>query len=428
MLERKATRALSFDEARARIEAAAGPRKVVPGGPAAPVMEFGLSQNERCVRLVVPGLDATALPVLLEGVGKYFAVARFDFHWSNEHVFTALDAPGGGETEQDRLRVRFVPMRVSRAGTVEFKKDVDLTERDAECIVDVWKRVAADEAERDPADVLEELGARVYRENGEWTWERLGGYADTKRIVETTVVSPFLHADVFREVARLARGKAASNIPRAVLFEGPPGCGKTTMARVLANVSKAPLIYLPIESVMSMYYGESERRFAAVFEQANRLDRCILFLDEIDALAGSRDKFMHEATRRVLSVLLRNLQGIARSEHVLVIGATNRADDLDGALTSRFNRVVRFDLPSSPERMEIFRLYAGHLASEHLEALAENSSGKSGRDLEDICGEAERRWAHQLIAKAEAPSAPPFDQYVEALASKRTLAAEPAEA
>ena len=425
MLERKATRALSFDEARAQIEAAIGPRAPVNGKRAAAALEFGLEQNERCVRMVIPGADGTALPVLMEAVGKYFATARFDFHWSNEFVFTAIDAPVAGEKEQDRLRVRFVPTRLSRAGTIDFKKDADLTERDAECIVEVWSRLAADETEREPGDVLEELGARVYRENDEWTWERVGGYADTKRVVETTVVSPFLHGEVFREVARLARGKAASNIPRAVLFEGPPGCGKTTMARVLANVSKAPLVYLPIESVMSMYYGESERRFAEVFEQANRFPRCILFLDEIDALAGSRDKFMHEATRRVLSVLLRNLQGIAQSENVLVIGATNRAEDLDRALVSRFNRVVRFELPSSPERLEILRLYAGHLAKEHLEALAENSQGKSGRDLEDICGEAERRWAHQLIVEAAAPSAPPFDRYVEALASKRQVAPEP---
>ena len=200
-------------------------------------------------------------------------------------------------------------MRLSPTGTVEFKKDTDFTERDVECIVDVWKRLAPEETEREPAEVLEELGARVYTENAEWTWERLGGYAETKHVVETTVVSPFLHEEMFREVARLARGKPASNIPRAVLFEGPPGCGKTTMARVLANVAKAPMVYLPIESVMSMYYGESERRFAEVFEQAERFPRCILFLDEIDALAGSRDQFMHEATRRVLSVLLRNLAG-----------------------------------------------------------------------------------------------------------------------
>jgi len=241
-------------------------------------------------------------------------------------------------------------------------------------------------------------------------------------VVETTVVSPFLHAEVFRQVALMARGKPGSNIPRAVLFEGPPGCGKTTMARVLANVAKAPLVYLPIESVMSMYYGESERRLAEVFGEADRFARCILFLDEIDALAGSRDKFMHEATRRVLSVLLRNLQGIAQSENVLVIGATNRAEDLDRALVSRFNRVVRFELPTSPERLEILRLYANHLANEHLEALAENSQGRSGRDLEDVCGEAERRWAHELIAKGEAASAPPFERYVEALSSKRQVA------
>jgi SpoVK/Ycf46/Vps4 family AAA+-type ATPase len=197
------------------------------------------------------------------------------------------------------------------------------------------------------------------------------------------------------------------------------------MARVLANVAKAPLVYLPIESVMSMYYGESERRLAEVFEQADRFARCILFLDEIDALAGSRDKLMHEATRRVLSVLLRNLQGIAQSENVLVIGATNRAGDLDRALMSRFNRVVRFELPNSAERAEIFRLYARHLTNEHLEAIAENSQEKSGRDIEDICGEAERRWAHQLIAEGAPPTPPPFDKYVEALASKRLIPPEP---
>jgi SpoVK/Ycf46/Vps4 family AAA+-type ATPase len=425
MLERKATRALSFDEARTRIEAAIGPRRApVPGERAAAALELGLSQNERCVRLVLPAVDAGALPGLLEAIGKYFAMARFDFHWTNEFAFTAYDAPAAGDAEQERLRVRFVPTRFNQPAIVELKKDTDLTERDAECIAEVWKRLAPDQAERDPAEVLEALGARVYSQNSEWSWERLGGYTETKRVVETTVVSPFLHAEVFRQVALLARGKPASNIPRAVLFEGPPGCGKTTMARVLANVAKAPLVYLPIESVMSMYYGESERRLAAVFAEADRFERCILFLDEIDALAGSRDKHMHEATRRMLSVLLRNLQGIAQSENVLVIGATNRAGDLDRALVSRFNRVVRFALPTSVERLEIFRLYAGHLAKEHLEALAENSPGKSGRDLEDICGEAERRWAHQLIQEGATASPPPFDRYVEALASKRSVAPE----
>jgi hypothetical protein len=423
MSERNTTRALSFDEARARIEAAVGPRPASSTQPAAAV-EFGLEKNQRCVRLVLPHLDRSALPDLLEAVGKYFTVARFDFHWSNEFAFSVNDVGQGGDEAPERTHFRFRPDRMGRPTTVEVKKDTDLSERDVECILDLWKRLAP-QAESSPEKVLEELGARVYAQNDEWTWARVGGYAETKTAVETTVVSPFLHGDVFREVARLARGKPASNIPRAVLFEGPPGCGKTTMARVVASVAKAPLVYVPIESVMSMYYGESERRLAAMFEQAERYERCLFFLDEIDALAGSRDKLMHEATRRVLSVLLRNLQGIAQSDSVLVIGATNRAVDLDRALLSRFNRVVRFELPNAAERAEILRLYASHLAKEHLEALAENSAGKSGRDLEDICGEAERRWAHQLIAGGAAPTAPPFDKYVEALSSKPSEGGSP---
>src|SRR5690349_15844114 len=111
MLEAKATRALSFDEARARIEAAIGPRPAKDDRRTA-AMVFGLEQNERCVRLMLPVVDATALPVVLEAIGKFFAVARFDFHWSNEFAFTAQDAPVGAEKE-DRVRVRFVPARLN---------------------------------------------------------------------------------------------------------------------------------------------------------------------------------------------------------------------------------------------------------------------------------------------------------------------------
>src|SRR4051794_31622494 len=99
MLERKATRALSFDEARERIETAIGPRRAAAGEeqPAAAI-EFGLSQNERHVRMALPSADGAGLADLLEAVGKYFAVARFDFHWSSEFAFTASDAPATGET------------------------------------------------------------------------------------------------------------------------------------------------------------------------------------------------------------------------------------------------------------------------------------------------------------------------------------------
>ena len=352
MSERNTTRALAFDEARARIEAGIGPQPVASGKPAAAV-EFGLEKNERCVRLVLPHVDRTALPDVLEAVGKYFTVARFDFHWSNEFAFTVNDAGLRGEEAPERTRFRFRPDRGGLPTIVELKKDTDLSERDVECVLDLWKRLAP-EGENSPAEMLEALGARVYhaeRRMDLGARGRLRGDEDRRRDHRRLALPAR---------RRLPRGRPAGprkagveHSARGALRGAPRLAGKTTMARVVANVAKVPLIYVPIESVMSMYYGESERRLAAMFEQAQRFDRCLFFLDEIDALAGSRDKLMHEATRRVLSVLLRNLQGIAQRDNVLVIGATNRAVDLDRALLSRFNRIVRFDLPNAAERAQI---------------------------------------------------------------------------
>ena len=84
-----------------------------------------------------------------------------------------MNDPFGGEKEQDRIRVRFKPTHFNTPSTLELKKDVDFTERDAECIVEIWQRLAPAKSERDPAEMLEALGARVYAENTTWTWERL---------------------------------------------------------------------------------------------------------------------------------------------------------------------------------------------------------------------------------------------------------------
>ena len=108
---------------------------------------------------------------------------------------------------------------------------------------------------------------------------------------------------------------------------------------------------------------------------------------------------MFEATRRVLSVLLRKIDGFDAREGILTIGATNRVDDLDRALLSRFDSIIRFPLPGATERAQIFRSYARHLDQASLEELAPLSRGLSGRTIEDICELAERRWARLLIAE-----------------------------
>jgi len=111
---------------------------------------------------------------------------------------------------------------------------------------------------------------------------------------------------------------------------------------------------MPLEAIMSKFYGESENRLAEIFESAAALGRCVLFIDEIDSLATSREAGLHEATRRILSTLLRKIDSFESEGEVLVICATNRKKDLDPALISRLDLAIRFELPDSKTRALIF--------------------------------------------------------------------------
>ena len=143
---------------------------------------------------------------------------------------------------------------------------------------------------------------------------------------------------------------------------------------------------MPIESIMSKYYGESEKRLADIFEACKSLGKTIVFIDEIDALASSRNfEGIHEASRRVLSTLLRKIDSFESTTDVLLICATNRKQDLDPAILSRIDLSLKFELPDRFSRAAIFQRYAKHLSKNEMEKLAENSEGMSGRNISDIC-------------------------------------------
>lgn len=115
---------------------------------------------------------------------------------------------------------------------------------------------------------------------------------------------------------------------------------------------------MPLEAIMSKYYGESESRLAEIFESASAMGSVILFIDEVDSLATSRESGLHEATRRILSTLLRKIDSFESDGEVLVICATNRKKDLDPALISRLDLNIKFDLPDARTRALIFERYA----------------------------------------------------------------------
>ncbi|KAL9273358.1 Proteasome-activating nucleotidase-like protein [Drosera capensis] len=254
---------------------------------------------------------------------------------------------------------------------------------------------------------LEAMGVRVFgidepgtgRTNGEISWDTIAGYDEQKREIEDTVLLALKSPEVYDDIARGTRRKFETNRPRAVLFEGPPGTGKTSCARVIANQAGVPLLYVPLEVVVSKYYGESERLLGKVFTLANELsDGAIIFLDEID--------------------------GFEQDKKVVVIAATNRKQDLDPALISRFDSMITFGLPDYQNRQEVAAQYAKHLSKTELADFASYTEGMSGRDIRDVCQQAERRWASKVI-KAQDPkeakegSLPPLDEYTRSAESRK---------
>lgn len=167
--------------------------------------------------------------------------------------------------------------------------------------------------------------------------------------------------------------KNEANRPKAVLFEGPPGTGKTTSAKIISQQVNIPLVYIPIEAIMSELYGKSEQKLSEMWETCRQIGKIIIFIDEIDALAGNRSSDMHEASRRILSTLLRKLDSFESTTDVMLICATNRKQDLDPAMLSRIDMSIKFSLPDVQSRAAIFQRYAKHLTEEERKSLAEET-------------------------------------------------------
>ena len=234
------------------------------------------------------------------------------------------------------------------------------------------------------------------------TYEDIGGLHEEIQRVREMVELPLRHPELFQRLG--------IEPPKGVLLHGPPGCGKTLLARAVANESEANFYSINGPEIMSKFYGESEARLREIFQQAQQNSPSIIFIDELDAIAPKREEVTGEVERRVVAQLLALMDGLSGRGNVIVIGATNRPGALDPALRrpGRFDREIEIGVPDKQGRHEVLQIHTrGMPLAEDvdLKKLADMSHGYTGADLSALGREtamkALRRYLPQINLEEE---------------------------
>jgi len=197
----------------------------------------------------------------------------------------------------------------------------------------------------------------------EVNYEDLGGLEDEIKKVREMVELPLKHPEIFTRLG--------IEPPSGVLLHGPPGSGKTLLAKAVANESEANFMLINGPEVMNKFYGESEKRIRDIFEEAEKNAPSIIFIDEIDAIAPKREETRGEVERRVVAQLLTMMDGLKSRKNVVVIGATNRPNAIDPALRrpGRFDREISINVPDKKGRLEILKIHSRNMPIEHWDNL-----------------------------------------------------------
>lgn len=229
-------------------------------------------------------------------------------------------------------------------------------------------------------------------------WEDIGGLEETKRELQEMVRYPIEHRHLFERF-----GMQAS---RGVLFYGPPGCGKTLMAKAIANECGANFISVKGPELLNMWFGGSEANVRELFDKARSASPCILFFDEMDSIARSRGSGSggsSETSDRVINQILSEIDGMGSGKTLFIIGATNRPDILDPGIMrpGRLDQLIYIPLPDHAARVGIFKANLRKSPVDEgisYEQLADVTEGFSGADITEICQRAAKNAIRDSIA------------------------------
>lgn len=277
-----------------------------------------------------------------------------------------------GEVEQAIEQYRRGIELDPTAADPEFAKRFGIDAEPEEEIQD--GRIAANWEPEPPAPKVELERPKV-------TFADVGGMDALKEEIRLKIIYPLMHAEMYR-----AYGKS---IGGGILMYGPPGCGKTHLARATAGEIKAGFISVGIHDVLEMWIGNSERNLHELFEQARRNKPCVLFFDEVDALGASRSDMKTSAGRHLINQFLSELDGVkADNDGVLILGATNAPWHLDSAFRrpGRFDRILFVPPPDAEARAAVLRIQMKGKPAEDIdfEHVGKKAEGFSGADLKAV--------------------------------------------
>ena len=217
------------------------------------------------------------------------------------------------------------------------------------------------------------------------TYEEVGGLRAEIKVMREIVELPLRHPELFTRLGIEPHS--------GILLYGPPGCGKTLLAKVLASESEANMLAINGPEIMNKYYGETESKLRDIFKEAKEHSPSIIFIDEIDAIAPKREEAYGDVEKRVVAQLLALMDGLTDRGNVIVLGATNRPDSVDPALRrpGRFDREIEISVPNADGRLEVLQIHTRGMPiadDVELKTLSSELNGYTGADMKSLCREA----------------------------------------
>jgi len=288
----------------------------------------------------------------------------------------------------DLVVVNYTP--AEEAVKINLNTKIAFTEQSQD-FVEVKKTIVKYEGISDIEKKLQKIREKV-------TYEDIGGLEDTIQKIREIIELPIRHPELFEKIG--------IEPPKGVLLHGPPGTGKTLLAKAVASETDAYFISISGPEIMSKFFGQSEENLRKIFEEGKENAPSIIFLDELDSIAPKRDEGKNQVESRIVAQLLSLMDGLKGRGEVIVIGATNKVNNIDIALRrpGRFDREIEINVPDINGRYEILLIHTRGMPLDNdinLKLIAEKTHGFVGADIKSLCKESAIFAIREIIPKID---------------------------